>query len=87
MKKSYLFVIAFGILFLFFIFQFLDHLEASGLSQQTIRKHESNCWLIGSLECDYGYHDSFTPTIFLGGPSFLSEFKRKVSDSHYAVNS
>ena len=70
-----------------FLFQFLDHLEASGLSRQTMRKHESNCWCIGWLESSYGYHDTFVPDIFLGGPSYLTEFKRKVSDSHYAVNS
>lgn len=70
-----------------FLFQFLDHLEASGLSRKTMRKHESNCWCIGWLECSYGYHKTFTPAIFLGGPSFLSEFKRKVSDSRYVVNS
>jgi hypothetical protein len=70
-----------------FLFQFLDHLEASGLSRQTMSKHESNCWCIGRLESSYGYHDIFVPDIFLGGPSYLTEFKRKVSDSHYAVNS
>jgi hypothetical protein len=70
-----------------FLFQFLDHLETSGLSRQTMRKHESNCWSIGWLESSYGYHDTFVPDIFLGGPSYLTEFERKVSDSHYAVNS
>lgn len=70
-----------------FLFQFLDHLEAGGISRQTMRKHESNCWCIGWLECDYGYHDSFTPAIFLGGPSYDYEFRRKVSDSKYALNS
>jgi len=70
-----------------FLFQFFDHLEATGLSRAVMRKHESNCWCIGWLECDYGYHDTFTPSIFLGGPSFDYEFKRKVSDSKYAYAS
>jgi len=70
-----------------FLFQFLDSLDASSLSEQTIRKHESNCWCIGWLECDYGYHDIFTPAIFLGGPSYLTEFERKFGDSKYAINS
>jgi hypothetical protein len=70
-----------------FLFQFLDYLESTDISQQTLRKHRSNCWLIGKFECDYGYHKTFSPTIFLGGPLFLYEFKRKVSDSKYAVNS
>ncbi len=70
-----------------FLFQFLDSLDDSHLSDQTVRKHESNCWCIGWLECSYGYHDTFSPAIFLGGPNFDIEFKRKVSDSKYAINS
>jgi hypothetical protein len=70
-----------------FLFQFLDSLDDSHLSEQTIRKHESNCWCIGWLESSYGYHDTFSPTIFLSSPNFDIEFKRKVSDSKYALNS
>ena len=70
-----------------FLFQFFDYLDASGLSHATIRKHESNCWCIGWLDCQYGGHTIFTPDIFLGGPFYVSEFKRKVSDSNYAINS
>jgi hypothetical protein len=69
-----------------FLFRFLDDLESTGILPQTLRKHTSNCWLIGKFECDYGYHKRFSPKILLGGPSFLYEFKRKVSDSQYAVN-
>lgn len=83
-EASHKFALQMGV----FLLQFIDHLHASDLSQATIRKHESNCWLIGFFECDYGYHDVFTPDIFLGGtPAFLNEFKRKVSDSQYAVAS
>lgn len=70
-----------------FLLEFMDSLHSSGLLLNTIRKHESNCWLIGSFECDYGYHKAFTPAIFWGGPIFLHEFKRKVSDSKYAIAS
>lgn len=70
-----------------FLFQFLDYLEDRGLSRQTMRKHESNCWCIGWLESNSGHLDTFVPDIFLGGSSFLPEFKRKVSDSKYAVDS
>ena len=69
------------------LFQFMDYLETTGLSERTIRKHIDNCWGIGWLECGYGYHDTFSPEIFLGGPSFTIEFKRKLSDSKYAVAS
>jgi hypothetical protein len=70
-----------------FLFAFMDHLATTGLAESTLRKHESNCWAIGLLECEYGYHDTFSPQIFTGGPSFLYEFKRKFSDSKYAVTS
>jgi len=69
------------------LFQFMDYLETTGLSEQTVRKHESNCWAIGYLECQYGYHDTFSPDIFSGEPSYLYEFRRKFSDSKYAIAS
>ena len=70
-----------------FLLEFMDALRASNLSPETIRKHQSNCWLIGAFECDYGYHKKFSPAIFLLGPGFLYEFERKVSASKYAVDS
>ena len=70
-----------------FLFQFMDYLETTELSERTIRKHINNCWVIGWLECGYGYHDVFSPEIFVGGPSFITEFKRKASDSKYAIAS
>jgi hypothetical protein len=70
-----------------FLLDFMDSLRAGNLSPETIRKHQSNCWLIGSFECDYGYHKTFRPAIFLHGPGFLLEFERKVSNSKYAVAS
>jgi hypothetical protein len=71
-----------------FLFQFIDYLEKQGFTERTIRKHADNCWSIGKLECDYGYHKKFSPEIFYGDePSYLFEFKRKFSDSKYAVSS
>lgn len=70
-----------------FLFKFLDDLEASGLTRRTLLKHKENCWCIGKLECDYGYRNTFAPDIFLTGPAYLYEFKRKMSDSKYAVAS
>ncbi len=71
-----------------FLLQFMDHLEKSGLSERTIRKHVDNCWCIGHLECSYGYNKKFSPSIFNGNePDFLYEFKRKMSNSKYAVDS
>jgi hypothetical protein len=70
-----------------FLLQFLADLESSGLSPRSLRQHTSNCWFIGKFECDYGYHNAFSPEDFLGGPMHLYEFKRKVRDSSYAVSS
>jgi hypothetical protein len=70
-----------------FLFEFMDQLEATGLSKPTLRRHESNCWAIGYLMCNYGYHDTFSVQIFAEGPSYLYEFKRKFSDSKYAIAS
>jgi hypothetical protein len=70
-----------------FLFQFLDDLALTGLSERTMRKHASNCWVIGKFVCDYGDHNTFAPTLFLGGPSYLYEFRRKVSDAPSAAAS
>jgi len=68
-----------------FLFDFLDSLKESGMSNRTLKVYVDNCWCIGKLSCDYGYHDDFSPRIFLCGPSHMYEFKRKHSDSRYAV--
>lgn len=72
-----------------YLFQFIDHLYEEGLSEKTIRRHRGNCWCIGILECQYGYRDEFSPGAVFGGPRALHEieFKRKVSESNYAINS
>ncbi|MFQ5343909.1 MAG: hypothetical protein ACE5F6_20385 [Anaerolineae bacterium] len=70
-----------------FLFDFLDELATTGLSDRTWQKHVDNCWLIGRFVCGYGYYDEFSPEIFAGEPSYLYEFRRKVSDSKYAVAS
>lgn len=82
--ESYDFALQMGV----FLLEFIDHLHASDLSQATIRQHEKNAYLIGAFECDYGYHNTFTPAIFITRyPAFLPEYKRKVSDSKYAIAS
>ena len=71
-----------------FLFRFIDNLEKIGLSERTVRKHTDKCWNIGILVCRYGYHDKFSPEIFVSEEvSHLYEFKRKHSDSRYAVDS
>ncbi|CAK8722074.1 hypothetical protein KKHLCK_11330 [Candidatus Electrothrix laxa] len=72
-----------------YLFQFFNELEQQGLSEKTIRKHTDNCWHIGILECQYGYRNKFVPGEVFYSPEadYDYEFKRKVSDSAYAVNS
>ena len=69
------------------LLEFLNYLEWTGLSEQTLRKHEQNCWLIGKFTCDYGGFKTYAPAIFQGGPRYLGEFRRKVSSSANALNS
>lgn len=68
------------------LLEFLSYLEWTGLSEQTLRKHDQNCWLIGKFTLDYGGYETFTPAIFLGEPGHLAEFKHKVSSSPNAIN-
>lgn len=70
-----------------FMFGFFKYLKSQNLSEPTQRKHESNCSLIGKFVADYGYYDEFTPEVFLGEPDYISEFKRKVWNSKYMVES
>ena len=72
-----------------YLFQFIDKLYEQKLSEKTVRKHLDNCWQIGILECGYGYRDKFSPGEIFYSPEadYEYEFKRKMSDSNYAVNS
>jgi hypothetical protein len=70
-----------------FLFQFIAHLEQSGLVEQTLRKQISDCALIGYLTCQYGRYKQFSPAVFADGPAYVAEFRRKVSDSEYMVAS
>jgi hypothetical protein len=72
-----------------FLFQFIDHLYEQGLSEKTVQSHISNCWSIGILECGYGYKDEFSPGEIFYSPEadYEYEFKRKMSDSNYAIKS
>ena len=72
-----------------YLFQFIDHLYKQGLSEKTVQKHLDNCWSIGLLECGYGFRDEFSPGDIFYGPDadYEIEFKRKISDSNYAIKS
>jgi len=70
-----------------FLFEFLDDMDAEDISDRTYNKHVDNCWLIGKFTCDYGYYETFSPRIFQGEPSYLVEFRRKVSEAPSAIKS
>lgn len=70
-----------------FMFGFFEYLKSEKLSEATRRKHESNCQLIGKFIADYGYHDEFRPEILTGQPDYINEFKRKVWNTPYMVQS
>ncbi|NES83528.1 MAG: hypothetical protein F6K10_20140 [Moorea sp. SIO2B7] len=69
------------------MFEVFDYLEDKVLSERTLRKHYSNCALIGAFVAGYGYHEELSPEIFVCESDYLSEFKRKVSDSKYEIDS
>lgn len=73
-----------------FLFEFLEDLKSQNLSEKTIRNHRNNCSCIGSFQCGYGYFDQpFKPNEVFFSPEadYEYEFKRKISDSEYALSS
>jgi len=70
-----------------FMFGFFEYLKSQKLSESTQRKHESNSELIGKFVADYGYYNEFRLEILAGQPDYINQFKRKVSNSHYMVQS
>lgn len=69
------------------LLDFMNTLEDTGLSEQTLRKHEGNTWLIGKFTCDHRSDRPFTPELFVGPPAYLAEFQREVSNSPVALDS
>ncbi len=74
-----------------YLFKFINYLYEQKLTHKTVRKHIDNCWAVGYLECGYGYGygDEFSPDKIFYCPDadYLYEYKRKFSDSKYALNS
>ena len=72
-----------------YLFRFIDHLYEQELTDKTVRRHIDNCWAIGYLECGYGYRDVFSPGKVFYSPEadYRYEYKRKFSDSKYALSS
>jgi len=84
-KKSHKFAQAMGL----YLFEFMDWLDEQGLSEKTVDKHIDNCYWIGYLVCCYGYRKTFSPAKVFYDPDadHEHEFKRKNSDSNYAISS
>lgn len=70
-----------------FMLDFMAYLAWTGLLEETLQKHGRNAWLIGRFSCAYGDFETFRPEIFLDGPRYETEFKRKVSESPAALKS
>jgi hypothetical protein len=72
-----------------YLFQFIDYLYEQKLTDKTVSKHIDNCWAIGYLECGYGYRDVFSPgkVFYSTEADYNYEYKRKFSDSKYALTS
>ena len=71
-----------------YLFEFVDHLDKKeGLKEKELRRHKSNCWHIGILTCQYGYHEKFSPNIFAYPPYHEIEFKSKMVPSRYQLQS
>lgn len=71
-----------------YLFDFMDDLRNnSGLKENTLKKHISNCWWIGNLIGQYSLLDKFTPEIFANPPYQEIDFRRRFSDSSYMIKS
>ena len=72
-----------------YLYDFMEDLEEnSGLSENTIRKHISNCIYAGRLISQYGCHATFSPKVLSFPPYHEIEFERIYSgDSKYQIQS
>jgi len=70
-----------------FLMGFLFDLAGQGLSPETMEKHQRNCWVIGSAECDHNPGGEFSPTVFLEGPRYMGAFVREAGSSKSALAS
>lgn len=70
-----------------FQFSFLNYLDDLELSEKTKRSHRNNIGLIANFDAGYGYNDEFRLESLADGPDYLYQFRRKVSDSKYAIQS
>ena len=69
------------------LFSFLIYLKGQDLKPESLRKHRSNLSIIGFFVAKDAYHDKFQPEDILDYSFYLSEFKIKISDSAYAIQS
>jgi len=72
-----------------YLLKFIAYLHKQDMSEKTRHKHIDNCWCIGYLECNFGYHDEFVPGSVFYSPSAGHEydFARKLSSSKSAMTS
>jgi len=68
------------------LLDFLNYVEATRVTKQSLRKYETGCWLIGKLTCKCRGDKPFTPDMFLGGPHYLDELRQEVGNSSSIVS-
>ena len=66
---------------------FVEYLKNLPISDQVKNRHIRKAWFLGYIECVYGYHDKFSPEIFLFSGLNTVEFRHKVGKSKYMLES
>ena len=68
------------------LLDFMNYLATRRLSKTELRRHEGNAWLIGKFTCDAHRDEIYAPTLFVGPPAYLEEFRRQVGDAAAALD-
>jgi hypothetical protein len=63
-----------------FLFQFMNHLRAAGLSKEALQKQRDNVWLIGAFLCRSVADQPFSPEAFLDKSLLIDDFRLQLQD-------
>lgn len=66
---------------------FLQDLLTNGLSMNTVKRHEENCWWIGKFMCEMYGGKPFSFDLFYQEPQFVQEFTDEVSKARSRIDS
>ena len=68
-----------------YLLKFMDFLAISERSEKRLSRREGYTWAIGKLTCEYDSFETFSPSILLGGPRYLDEFREKIGATPEAL--